>query len=123
MFFAFVAGLRLTFKGDDILNFYDVRINTGHYDKLTGIFTAPSDGYYQVSFLLMASANSDVTYQLNKNEERYYDGYASKSNYATHGATLLMDLKLGDKIYIRHRQNSIQRIEGHGVSYFSARRI
>ena len=122
VFFAFLRADLTSFQGDDVLKFDDVRINKGGlYDATTGLFTAPKTGDYQVSFLLMGRQEYDVTFQLQKNNDLYYHGYAAKSNYGSQGTTLLMKLKPGDQVYIRHRGPAVQNVQGNRHSFFSTR--
>ncbi|XP_071166059.1 heavy metal-binding protein HIP-like [Mytilus edulis] len=104
----------------DIVKFNDVKINIGGgYDSSTGIFTAPRSGIYIISCTIMASGSSEVQFQLNKNDQLYTNGYATKSGYAAQTINSLVDLRKGDKMYIKHRTGASQPVYGEHFSTFS----
>ncbi|XP_052099185.1 complement C1q-like protein 3 isoform X3 [Mytilus californianus] len=104
----------------DIVKFDDAKINIGGgYDSRTGIFTAPRNGIYIFSCTIMATGNNDVQFQLNKNDQLYTGGYAAKSNYGAQTVNSLVELKTGDKVYVKHRTGKAENVHGYHFSTFS----
>ncbi|XP_063431193.1 complement C1q-like protein 3 [Mytilus trossulus] len=104
----------------DIVKFNDAKINIGGgYDSRTGIFTAPWSGIYIISSTIMALRGGDVHFQLNKNDQLYTGGYATKSYYGAQTINSLVDLRKGDKMYIKHRIGASQTVYGEHFSTFS----
>ena len=121
----FVAALKkhpFILKGiDDVVKFDDVKVNRGQgYDPSTGVFTAPRKGLYHFSCVIMAHGNQEVQYQLNKNDARYLLGYSNKSGSATSTISDVVEMKKGDRVFIKHRWTSnSQEISGLNHSTFS----
>lgn len=67
----------------------------------------------------MASGSSEVQFQLNKNDQLYTNGYATKSSYAAQTINSLVDLRKGDKMYIKHRTGASQTVYGEHFSTFA----
>ncbi|XP_052099181.1 complement C1q-like protein 3 isoform X2 [Mytilus californianus] len=104
----------------DIVKFDDAKINIGGgYDSTTGIFTAPRNGIYIFSCAIMANGGGEVHFQLNKNDQLYTAGYATKSNYGAQTVNSLVELRTGDKVYVKHRNGSSQNVLGSHFSTFS----
>nr|CBX41668.1 putative C1q domain containing protein MgC1q19 [Mytilus galloprovincialis] len=122
-FFAFVKSNRVTFTGHDILKFGDVRTNIGnHYDATTGHFTAPKPGLYEISCLLYGVGASRVTFQIHKNDQIFAFGFTPGREYNSNTVSLLMELKTGDKVYVKHRgPERRETVQGNKHSYFSGR--
>ncbi|XP_076102678.1 complement C1q-like protein 3 [Mytilus galloprovincialis] len=104
----------------DIVKFDDAKINIGGgYDSTTGIFTAPRNGIYIFSCAIMANGGGEVQFQLNKNDQLYTGGYAAKSGYGAQTVNSLVELRTGDKVYIKHRTGLSQNVLGSHYSTFS----
>jgi hypothetical protein len=122
---AFVAALKknpFTLKGiDDVVKFDDVKVNRGQgYDPSTGVFTAPRKGLYHFACVIMAYAGQQVHYQLNKNDALYIKGYSNKSGSATSTISDVVEMKKGDRVFVKHRwTSSSQQIYGAHHSTFS----
>lgn len=67
----------------------------------------------------MGTSGSAVTFQINKNDELFMNGYATNSGWATHSVSLVMYLERGDQTYVKHRTSRIETVHGDKVSYFS----
>lgn len=105
---------------NDVVKFDDVKINVGRgYDRNTGVFTAPRNGVYVISCLILGRKSSEVHFQLNKNNDLYTGGYVSNINYGSNTLNSFLNLKKGDRVYIKHRINAVQNINGHHFSTFS----
>ncbi|VDI19324.1 Hypothetical predicted protein [Mytilus galloprovincialis] len=122
-FFAFVKANSISFTGNDIMKFDDVRTNIGnHYNPTTGHFTAPKPGLYEISCLLYGYSTSRVTFQINKNNQILAFGYTPGREWNSNTISLLMELKKGDKVYVKHRlPQRRETIQGSQHSYFSGR--
>ena len=121
-FFAFVKQNPFTLTGiNDVVKFADVTVNRGQgYNPATGVFTAPRKGLYHVSCSIMAYTNSDVNYQLNKNDAVHTYAYSSNGGYITSTINAIVEMKKGDRVFIKHRQVSkSQHICGSHHSTFS----
>ena len=122
---AFVAALKqgsFTLTGiDDVVKFDDVRVNRGQgYNPSTGVFTAPRKGLYHFSCVIMANSGQQVHYQLNKNDALYIKGYSNASGYATSTISDVVEMKKGDRVFVKHRySSSSQQIYGANHSTFS----
>ncbi|XP_052066785.1 complement C1q-like protein 3 [Mytilus californianus] len=121
-FFAFVKASVL-FTGNDILKFKDVRTNIGnHYNPTTGRFTAPKQGLYEISCLLYGVGPSRVTFQIHKNNALFAYGFTPGRQYNSNTISLLMELKTGDEVYVKHRfPQRRETVQGRQHSYFSGR--
>lgn len=105
---------------NDVVKFDDVKLNVGGgYDCNTGVFTAPRNGVYVISCLILALKTSQVHFQLNKNNDLYTGGYAPNTNYGSHTLNSFLNLKKGDRVYIKHRGTATENIHGHHFSTFS----
>ena len=121
---AFVASLKqnhFTLKGiDDVVKFDDVKVNRGQgYNPSTGVFTAPRKGMYLFTCMIMSNSSNDVQYGLNKNDALYIKGYSNKSAYATSTISDVLEMKKGDRVFIKHRSSKSQEILGNHSSRFS----
>jgi hypothetical protein len=122
---AFVAALKqasFTLTGiDDVVKFDDVRVNRGQgYNPSTGVFTAPRKGLYHISCVIMAYSSHHVYYQLNKNDAVYIKGYSNTSGYATSTISDVVEMKKGDRVFVKHRlTSSAQKILGDHHTTFS----
>ncbi|CAG2223958.1 C1QL [Mytilus edulis] len=121
-FHAYVKGNR-PFSGNDILKFDEVLTNIGnYYDPLTGQFTAPKTGLYQIACTIQGHRTSGVTFQIQKNNERFDLGYAGGRDWHAVTRVLLMQLKEGDKVFVQHRiPHRKETVAGNRHSYFSGR--
>jgi hypothetical protein len=67
----------------------------------------------------MAYGKQEVHYQLNKNDAVYIKGYSNKSDYATSTISDVVEMKKGDRVFIKHRNSKSQEITGDHNSSFS----
>ena len=121
---AFAAALKIhpfILKGiDDVVTFDDVRVNRGQgYNSLTGVFTAPRKGLYHFSCVITAHSSHHVHYQLNKNDAVYINGYSNKSGHATSTISDVVEMKKGDRVFIKHGNSNYEEITGSHHSTFS----
>ncbi|CAC5391756.1 unnamed protein product [Mytilus coruscus] len=104
----------------DIVKFDDTKINIGgEYDSSTGIYTVKQNGIYIFSCTIMANGSGAVHFQLNKNNHFYTGGYAAKSTYGAQTVTSLIELRTGDKVYIKARTGGTEKVYGSHFSTFS----
>jgi hypothetical protein len=103
-----------------VVKFEDARVNRGQgYDPSTGVFTAPRKGLYHISCLIVGNKGHDVHYQLNKNDAFYTGGYSTKGRYTSSTISSLVEMKKGDRVFIKHRASHSQQIHGNNFSTFS----
>lgn len=120
MFFAFLKNT-ITFTGSNVLKFDEVTTNLGNnYNPSTGEFIAPRKGIYQFSCIILASGGNSVHYQLNRNNEVFTNGYTSKTSHANSSShNWIIELKKGDRAFIRHRGSSSETVAGSRHTYFN----
>jgi hypothetical protein len=105
---------------NSVVKFEDVRVNRGEgYNPSTGVFTAPRKGLYHVSCLILGNNGHDVAYQLNKNDALYTTGYSTKGVHTASTLSVIVEMKKGDRVFIKHRTSSSQQITGNHHSTFS----
>jgi len=103
-----------------VVKFEDVRVNRGQgYDPSTGVFTAPRKGLYHISCLILGENGHVVRNQLNKNDALYTKGYSTKGVNTSSTISSLMEMKKGDRVFIKHRVSASQQIHGSHFSTFS----
>ncbi|XP_076109125.1 complement C1q-like protein 3 [Mytilus galloprovincialis] len=121
-FFAFLKGVK-SFTGNDVLKFEEVTTNIGHaYNPKTGVFTAPENGVYMISCVLMGSASTHVHYYLYKNNNIFSVGFTSRSSVHQASSSTnnwILELKKRDQVYIKHRSSAKEKVHGDHHSYFS----
>ncbi|XP_038129212.1 complement C1q tumor necrosis factor-related protein 6-like [Cyprinodon tularosa] len=85
-----------------------VYVNTGSFNRATGIFTAPVRGIYYFSFSGHNVSSKPMGLRLMKNGQQMVCVYnhvaGNRYETATNGMTL--QLEVGDQIYMRLRQNT-----------------
>ena len=103
-----------------MVKFEDVRVNRGQgYNPSTGVFTAPRKGLYHISCFILGMTNF-VHYQLNKNDALYTNGYSPNGVQSSSTISSLVEMKKGDRVFIRHRHTSkSEQIVGNHHSTFS----
>ena len=121
-FFALIKQNSFTLRGiNDVVIFEDVTVNRGQgYNPSTGVFTAPRKGLYHISCSILAHSTSNVHYQLNKNGAAHTCGYSSNVGYSSSTINAIVEMKKGDRVFIKHRYtSSSQKINGNHRSTFS----
>ncbi len=120
-FFVSLAKHPYTFTGiNDVVKFEDVRVNRGQgYNPSTVVLTAPRKGLYHISSLILGYNGHDVHYQLNKNDAFYTGGYSTKGVYTSSSMSVIVKMKKGDRLFIKHRASRSQQITGNHFSTFS----
>jgi len=119
-FFASLISNPYTLTGlNAVVKFEDVRVNRGQgYNPSTGVFTSPRKGLYHISCLILGVHGNVVQYQLNKNDAVYTYGYSSKGAQSS-TISSVVEMKKGDRVFIKHRVSGSQQIYGHHHSTFS----
>jgi hypothetical protein len=103
-----------------VVKFEDVRVNRGQgYNPSTGVFTAPRKGLYHISCLILGAHGHVVNYQLNKNDAVYTKGYSTKGAYTSSTISSLVEMKKGDRVFIKHGHSGSDQIHGSLHSTFS----
>ena len=116
---AFFATLTSGYAGPnyahDAIKFNDVSINIGNgYSSSTGKFTAPDNGIYQISFSYLQRSGYQSHVQLIKDGVKYTEVHANHRNYDQLSKTVLIELKKGQKVWVRLPKSSSYAIYGSG---------
>jgi hypothetical protein len=60
-----------------------------------------------------------VHYQLNKNDALYTGGYSTKGVYTSSSMSVIVEMKKGDRLFIKHRASNSEQFTGNHFSTFS----
>jgi hypothetical protein len=105
---------------NSVVKFEDVKVNRGQgYDPSTGVFTAPRKGLCHISCVILGGNGNHVHYQLNKNDARYTLGFASNGVYTSSTISALVEMKKGDRLFIKHNYSSSEQMHGLHYSTFA----
>ncbi|XP_063425621.1 complement C1q tumor necrosis factor-related protein 6-like isoform X2 [Mytilus trossulus] len=105
---AFTAALSATksIGSGAIVQFDKVWTNEGNgLDPNSGIFTAPRKGFYQISATTMSAHGAYFHSYLMKNNEKTVGMYPGQGPQ-TGSANIVLKLKKGDRVYIKHKNNT-----------------
>ena len=103
-----------------IVKFDNVILNCeGGYDPKTGIFTAPRAGLYQISVTVMSTNGKDLGLHIVKNKQVLLYLYGARLHGSTETANPVLELKSGDKVFVKNGSSGSQLINGNHYSYFS----
>ena len=98
---------------NDAIKFNDVSINVGNgYNPGTGKFTAPVDGIYLISLSYLQQNRYSSHVQLIKDGAVYTQLHANHKNYDQLSKTVLIQLKKGQKIWVRLVRGSNYAVYG-----------
>ncbi|XP_062597453.1 heavy metal-binding protein HIP-like, partial [Saccostrea cucullata] len=89
-----------------VVVFKKVTLNHGNaYDAKTGIFTAPEDGIYSFTWIILTQAgkmfNTDIVLNSNIIGYNHADGVSGSSSYSSGSSTAIIKMKKNDKVWIR----------------------
>ncbi|CAC5389751.1 C1QL [Mytilus coruscus] len=123
-FSAFAASLTAskTLGSGEIVKFDKVWTNiNSDYDPSTGVYTAPKPGVYQFSCSVMTKYNKVVRVLLWKNDMKTVAVYPGSPGYNTGTINMVLELKKGDKVYIKQGANDkdIYSESAYNYSMFS----
>ncbi|XP_071135258.1 complement C1q-like protein 3 [Mytilus edulis] len=120
-FFSTLSKRFVLSNSNKVLIFEGVKVNRGGgYDPSTGIFTAKRDGLYNFSCVIYGDNGKVVGYQLNKNDSLYVKGYSNNGPYEESSISVLVELKKGDRVYIKHRHSGhTEAVIGNDHSSFA----
>ncbi|CAG2185782.1 C1QL [Mytilus edulis] len=83
--------------------FDKVWTNVGNgYSTQTGVFTVPTGGLYQISCTVVGASGKTLRVHLWKNEQKTVGLYPNLANFNSATLNMVLDLKEGDRVYIRH---------------------
>ena len=103
-----------------VVKFEDVKVNRGQgYNPSTGVFTAPRKGLYHISCVILGGDGHAVHYQLNKNDALYTKGYSSKGAYTSSTLNVIVEMKKGDRAFIKDNDSGSEQFSGSNYSSFS----
>ncbi|CAC5425918.1 unnamed protein product [Mytilus coruscus] len=117
---AFTATLSkdLTPPVNQIIIFDSVKTNIGgHYSSSTGVFTSPRNGLYMISATMRSTASKHLHCELWVNEAMKEKIFGT--NLSTGTVNAVLQLKTGDKVFIRKDHRSGEGIIGRDWSMFS----
>jgi len=84
----------------EIIKFDSVRTNIGgHYSPNTGVFTVPRPGLYMLSATVRSTKGRDLHCALWVNDVMYEKAFGTK--YTTGSLNTVLQLKKGDRVYIK----------------------
>ncbi|XP_071179619.1 cerebellin-1-like [Mytilus edulis] len=120
-FFSTLSKSAVLSNSNKVLIFDGVKVNRGGgYNPSTGIFTAKRDGLYHFSCVIYGDNGKDVGYQLNKNDLLYVRGYSNNGPHEASSISVLVELKKGDRVYIKHRHlGQTEAVIGNDHSSFA----
>jgi hypothetical protein len=106
---------------NEIIKFDSVRTNIGgHYSPNTGVFTVPRPGLYMLSATVRAAGDKHLHCALWVNDVMYERLFSTK--YSTGSLNTVLQLKKGDRVYIKKDSkysNSAEHMLGIYYSMFS----
>ena len=106
---------------NEIIKFELVRTNIGgHYSPNIGVFTVPRPGLYLLSATVRSTRGKHIHCALWVNDVMYERAFGT--NYSTGTLNTLLQLKKGDKVYIKKDSkfsNSGEHMRGGYMSMFS----
>ncbi|CAC5419143.1 C1QL [Mytilus coruscus] len=103
-FSAFSASLTATktLGAGEIVKFNKVITNVNNdYDPSTGIYTAPKPGVFQFSCTVMTPSGKTLHVGLWKNDTKTVTIYPGQTGYNMGTQNTILELKKGDKVYIK----------------------
>ncbi|CAC5402909.1 unnamed protein product [Mytilus coruscus] len=106
---AFTASLSAAkpIGSDEVVKFDKVWTNEGKgYYPNSGIFTAPRKGFYQISATTMSTLGKHFHSYLMKKKNEKTVGLYTGQGYHTGSANIVLKLKKGDRVYIKHKSNT-----------------
>ena len=105
----------------EIIKFDSVRTNIGgHYSPNTGVFTVPRQGLYMLSATVRSTGGKHLHCALWVNDVMYEKAFGT--NYSTGTLNTVLQLKKGDRVYIKKdskHSNSAEYMQGRYWSMFS----
>ena len=105
----------------EIIKFDSVRTNIGgHYSPNTGVFTVPRQGLYMLSATFRSSGGKNLHCALWVNDVMYERAFGI--NHSTGSLNTVLQLKKGDRVYIKKdskHSNSAEHMLGRNWSMFS----
>ncbi|VDH90089.1 Hypothetical predicted protein [Mytilus galloprovincialis] len=117
---AFAASLTAarTLGTGEIVKFDKVWTNVNNdYDPSTGVYTAPKQGVYQFLCTVMTANNKTLRLLLWKNDMKTVAVYPGNSGYNTGTINMILELKKGDKVYIK--QASLDKLYIYSESAYN----
>ncbi|CAC5382910.1 unnamed protein product [Mytilus coruscus] len=123
---AFLATLSksVNLGANHVVKFDAIKTNIGDgYDASSGVFTVPRKGTYifAVNFI---TSNKDEWLELDliKNNKMVVRGHAAFDKYTSGSLQAILELKKGDRIYIKHPRSS-GLLHGDNYTMFSGHYI
>ena len=108
---------------NEVAKFDKVWTNIGNgYDASSGVFTAPRGGVYQFSCSAMTNSGKTLRLHLMKNDQQTVSLYPGNSGYNMGTLSMVLELKKGDRVYIKHPgsgYNSLYSESEYNYSMFS----
>ena len=105
----------------EIIKFNSVRTNIGgHYSPNTGVFTVPRPGLYMLSATVRSTKGTHLHCALWVNDVMYERAFGT--NYSTGSLNTVLQLKKGDRLYIKKDpkySNASEHMTGRHWSMFS----
>lgn len=90
----------------------------GAYNPSTGVFTATIQGLFYFSCTNLSNHGSILHYQLNKNAQPYVLGFSHQGADSS-PISAIIELKVRDRVFIKHRITALECVLGSAHTYFS----
>lgn len=91
--------------------------NLNAYDVTTGVFTAPMPGLYHFAAVVMSESAKVLFLNLWHNDTQMAGSYTNGDGHKTGTIDVVLSVKKGDRIYIRCRNNTTQKIYSNSDNY------
>lgn len=102
-------------EGTDIVKFNNIWTNIGNaYNPITGVFTAPTNGLYSFTSVLLSLDNKILFRHIFRNNEYLEGTFVSGDGQKTGTLSVVLDLNKNDLVYIKSRRS------GYGGVYSSS---
>ena len=106
------------------IKFDNVFTNTNNvYSPMTGVFTAPTNGTYYFTSVIMSHPGQYIEAELALNGKSLVYMYAYDSNYEQGVNSVILTLKTGDMVWVRHHGNEGSNVHGGDWSTFAGFQI
>ncbi|CAG2224925.1 unnamed protein product [Mytilus edulis] len=116
--FTVTLSKHLTPQVNQIIKFESVKTNIGgHYSPSTGIFTAPRNGLYMISATIRPNGSAYLHCEIQVNGEMKEKLVGTRGSTGT--ANAVLQLKKGNKVFIKKDHRSGENMMGKDWSMFS----
>lgn len=106
------------------IKFEKIRTNIGNgYNPSTGIFTAPRQGVYHITAVVMSPNGNTLYLHLKHNNEYIAGSYVTGDGYKTGTFDVIFTLQKGDRVSVGGRRGYTVHSDGSKFTTFSGHLI